>query len=68
MEKKLDAGMDQDEAIGEGNMKAKMDTSDVRLQCRISCGPIKWLKMCCNILCLPILCVINVRYDDDDDD
>jgi hypothetical protein len=35
---KLDAGIDQGEAIGGGNMKTKMDTSDVRLQCRISCG------------------------------
>jgi hypothetical protein len=35
---KLDAGMDQDEAMGGGNKKKKMDTLDFRLQCRISCG------------------------------
>jgi hypothetical protein len=35
---KLDAGMDQGELIGGGNMKTKMDTSDFRQLCRISCG------------------------------
>jgi hypothetical protein len=35
---KLDAGIDQGETIGGGNMKTKMYTSDFRQLCRISCG------------------------------
>jgi hypothetical protein len=35
---KLDAGIDQGEAMEGSNMKMKMYTSDVRMQCRISCG------------------------------
>jgi hypothetical protein len=55
---KLDAGIDQGEAIGEGNMKAKMDTSDVRLQCRISCGADQVVKNVLQYLMPPN----SVRY------
>jgi hypothetical protein len=35
---KLDAGIDQGEAMEGGSKKMKMDTPDFRQQCRISCG------------------------------
>ena len=65
---KLDAGMDQDEAMGGGNKKMKMDTLDFRLQCRISCGADNVVANVWPFLLPPDLCVINVRYDDDDED
>ena len=35
---RMDDSLDYGKAMGEGNKKLKIDLSDFRLQCRISCG------------------------------
>ena len=48
-------GLDDGKTMGGSNKKMKMDESEFRLQCRISCGADAVVEKCCLIFCPPIL-------------
>ena len=56
---KLDAGMDQVEAMGGGNKKMKMDTLDFRLQSRISYGADNVVGKCVAISSTSRFCALS---------
>jgi hypothetical protein len=63
-----DASVDRGKVMGSGNKKMKMDLSDFRLQCRVSCGADHVLENVFPYLLPPDYVRSNVNEDDNDDD
>lgn len=52
-----DSRLDLAESMGICNKKMKMDDTEFRMQCRISCGAEHVVENVCRFFYLPILCV-----------
>jgi hypothetical protein len=63
-----DASVDHGKVMGSGNKKMKVDLTDFRLQCRISCGADHVLENVFPYLLPPDYVHPHVDDDDDDDD